>query len=118
MTSSKQILLETPGIATARADSFRHTNRQSRPSSYSRRARFAVVSLLNVGGSPALTSAEIFDSSSSLPEITGTSVSGKTLFVEGQNFDDGARVYLDDEKQKTANESATTLLRNARRQAG
>jgi N-acetylneuraminic acid mutarotase len=66
----------------------------------------------NGGGSPALTSVEIFDSSSSsAPEITGASVSGKALLVEGHNFDDGAKVYLNDEKQKTSNESATTLLR-------
>ena len=35
----------------------------------------------------------------------------KALFVEGANFDEGAKVYFNDEKQKTANETATTLLR-------
>jgi Galactose oxidase, central domain/Kelch motif len=64
------------------------------------------------GSSPSsLTSAELLDTATSVPQITGASVSGKALFVEGQNFDEGAKVYLNDEKQKTANETATTLLR-------
>jgi large repetitive protein len=67
----------------------------------------------NGGGSPALTNSELFDSTTAPPLITGASVSGKKLFVAGQAFDDGADVFLNDEKQKTANEegNATTLLR-------
>jgi hypothetical protein len=36
----------------------------------------------------------------------------ESLFVEGQNFDVGAKIILADEKQKTANDelTATTLL--------
>jgi Galactose oxidase, central domain/Kelch motif len=60
----------------------------------------------------ALSSAELFGSSTALPQITGASISGKKLFVEGQNFDAGARIILNDERQKTANDelTATTLL--------
>ena len=65
----------------------------------------------NGGGSPALASAELFDSTTTLPLITGASISGKALFVEGQNFDEGAKVFLNDQPQKTANDTATTLLR-------
>jgi hypothetical protein len=58
----------------------------------------------------ALSSAELFGSG--FPQITGVSVSGKKLFVEGQNFDAGARIILNDERQKTTNDqlTATTLL--------
>ena len=58
----------------------------------------------------ALSSAELFGSG--FPQITGAFISGKKLFVEGQNFDAGARIILNDEKQKTANDelTATTLL--------
>jgi Kelch motif protein len=65
----------------------------------------------NGGGSPALASAELFDSTTAVPQITGASISGKALFVEGRNFEEGAKVFLNDEPQKTANETATTLLR-------
>lgn len=65
----------------------------------------------NGGGSSAHNSAELFDGTVAAPQITGASVSGKALFVEGQNFDEGAKVYLNDEEQKTANETPTTLLR-------
>lgn len=63
------------------------------------------------GDAGQLTSAELFDSTTAIPQITGASVSGKALFVEGQNFDEGAKVFLNDEKQKTANETSNTLLR-------
>jgi N-acetylneuraminic acid mutarotase len=58
----------------------------------------------------ALGSAELFGSG--FPQIAGASISGKKLFVEGQNFDVGAKIILNDEKQKTANDelTATTLL--------
>ena len=67
----------------------------------------------NGGGSPGLTSAELFNSIVAVPEITGASISGKALFVEGHNFDDGAKVFLNDERQKTANDETnpTGLLR-------
>jgi hypothetical protein len=60
-----------------------------------------------------LTSAELFDTPKiKTPQITGASISGKKLFVEGQNFDVGAKIILNDEKQKTANDELTpaTLL--------
>ena len=67
----------------------------------------------NGGGSPALINAELFDSSTVPPQITGASISGKKLLVEGQNFDDRAKVLLNDEQQKTANDelNPTGLLR-------
>lgn len=53
-----------------------------------------------------------FDVDLHLPRIIGASVSGKKLFVSGLNFDDGAKIYLNGEKQKSANDadSPTTLL--------
>jgi len=59
--------------------------------------------------SSGVAGAELFGSPA--PQITGVSVSGKALFVEGRNFDEGAKLYLNDEKQKTANELGTTVLR-------
>ena len=60
----------------------------------------------------ALTSAELFGTSTALPQITGASISGKKLFVDGQNFDVGAKIILNDKDQKTANDelTAATLL--------
>jgi hypothetical protein len=44
-------------------------------------------------------------SSPAAPRITGASTSGsKKLFVTGENFQEGAKVYMDGEKQKTNNE--------------
>jgi N-acetylneuraminic acid mutarotase len=63
------------------------------------------------GDAGQLTSAELFDSTTPVPRITGASVSGKKLIVEGDNFDEGAKVLLNDQPQKTANETATTVLR-------
>jgi N-acetylneuraminic acid mutarotase len=60
-----------------------------------------------------LSSAEIFDTSQiKTPQITGASISGKKLFVEGKDFDGGAKIILNDENQKTANDdqNPTTLL--------
>jgi hypothetical protein len=37
------------------------------------------------------------------PRIVGASVSGNKLSVVGLNFDDGAKVFIGSEKQKTAN---------------
>jgi hypothetical protein len=42
--------------------------------------------------------------SSILPEITAASVQGKKLIVTGKNFDDGARVLINGERQKTKND--------------
>ena len=59
----------------------------------------------------ALSSAELFGSGIP-PQITGASIIGKTLFVAGKDFDYGAKILLNDENQKTANDelAATTLL--------
>jgi N-acetylneuraminic acid mutarotase len=67
----------------------------------------------NGGGSPALTSAELFDPTTAPLRITSARVSGKKLFVEGQGFDEGAAILLNDVKQKTVNDGAnpTTLLK-------
>jgi len=48
-----------------------------------------------------------------VPAVTAVSKQGKKqLFVTGQNFDDGAKVYINGEKQKSANDetSPTTSL--------
>jgi N-acetylneuraminic acid mutarotase len=60
--------------------------------------------------SVASNSAELFEIKT--PQITGASISGKRLFVEGKNFDAGAKIILNDEKQKTANDELipTSLL--------
>jgi N-acetylneuraminic acid mutarotase len=60
----------------------------------------------------ALSSAELFGSSTAVPQITGASIIGKKLFVEGKDFDDGAEILLNDDKQKTAKDdlNPTTLL--------
>jgi hypothetical protein len=46
------------------------------------------------------------------PIIAGAWVSGKKLFVAGFNFDEGAKIFLNGEKQKTTNDSTspTTVL--------
>ena len=46
----------------------------------------------------------IIGSGTPIPRILNASVDGKKLFVSGENFQDGAKVYMDDEKQKTSNE--------------
>jgi hypothetical protein len=40
----------------------------------------------------------------SLPRIINVAVSGRKLFVTGENFDDGAVILLNGQKQKTAND--------------
>jgi hypothetical protein len=50
---------------------------------------------------------------STKPRITGASVSGKKLFVTGENFDDGAKILLNgDLQKKTSNDEGnpTTML--------
>src|SRR5262249_14806274 len=46
------------------------------------------------------------------PRITGASIAGKKLFVNGADFDNGAKVLINGEQQKTANDdqSPTTTL--------
>jgi N-acetylneuraminic acid mutarotase len=58
------------------------------------------------------TGAELFDSLA-VPEITGVSISGKKLFIQGTGFDQGAKILLDGAKQKTPNDAASpgTLLK-------
>ena len=46
-------------------------------------------------------------------KITGASVSGKKLIVTGAGFDNGARLFVDGQQQKTANDDqtpSTTLI--------
>jgi hypothetical protein len=52
------------------------------------------------------------------PRITGTSVSGKKLFVNGFNFDDGAKILINGQSQKTTNDSASPSLRLIGKKAG
>lgn len=40
-----------------------------------------------------------------LPRITGVSITGKKLFIDGENFQPGAKVFLDGVSQKTNNEA-------------
>lgn len=40
-----------------------------------------------------------------LPRITGVSITGKKLFIDGENFQAGAKVFLDGVSQKTNNEA-------------
>lgn len=47
------------------------------------------------------------------PRITSAAVSGKKLLVFGLNFDDGAKIFIDSQKQKTSNddnEPGTSLV--------
>ncbi len=63
------------------------------------------------GESTGLVSSELFDYPRPVPQITGVSITGIVLFVEGLNFDDRAKLFLNDKKQKTAIELPATLLR-------
>lgn len=44
------------------------------------------------------------------PAVTGVFKQGKNLIVAGQNFDDGAKVLVNDEKRKTAFDSSSELI--------
>jgi large repetitive protein len=70
------------------------------------------------GGSGQLASAEIYDSTTVPLQITGASVRGKKLFVEGQGFDVGALIFLNDEKQKSANDDENPTTRLVGKKAG
>lgn len=53
-----------------------------------------------------------FDVTLHVPTISGATIDGKKLLVSGMNFDDGAKIYVDGEKQKTKNDgdNPTTVL--------
>jgi hypothetical protein len=72
----------------------------------------------NGGGSPALTSSELFDTTTAPPRITSVSISGKKLFIQGQNFDEGAKLLLNDETQKTVNDGLTPTTSLVCKKAG
>lgn len=52
------------------------------------------------------------------PRITGATISGKRLVVEGKNFDEGAAVLLNGERQKTANDEINPNTMLVARKAG
>lgn len=53
------------------------------------------------------------------PVITGAEVVGKNLYVRGGSFDDGAKVFLDGEKQKkTSNDELTPATKLIARKSG
>lgn len=52
------------------------------------------------------------------PRITEIAVSGKKLIVTGEDFDDGADIYLNDEKQKTKNDSDNLTTKLIAKKAG
>ena len=52
------------------------------------------------------------------PQISNALISGKKLFVDGQNFDDGADIFLNGDKQKTANDSEQPTNRLIAKKAG
>ena len=53
-----------------------------------------------------------------LPRITGALVSGKSLIVSGENFDSGAMLLLDGERQKTKNDLQDPNRRLIAKKAG
>jgi hypothetical protein len=52
------------------------------------------------------------------PEITGATISGKKLEVTGKNFDNGARILVNGQAQKTANDPQQPTLALTARKAG
>jgi len=67
--------------------------------------------------------ADLINASSATPVITGASISGKRLIVSGQSFDDGAKLFLNGDKQKkTENDetspSTTLIARKSGNQIG
>ena len=77
-----------------------------------------LVSGGNGGGSPALTSSELFEGTTTPPQITGASIIKKKLFVQGQGFDDGADILVNDVKQKTANDDQNPTAMLVGKKAG
>jgi hypothetical protein len=58
----------------------------------------------------------LFDSKT--PVITGASVTGKKLFVCGENFVDGAVIFINERKQKTANDGQNPSSRLIAKKSG
>jgi hypothetical protein len=56
--------------------------------------------------------------SSAKPRILGASISGKKLFINGEGFDDGAKILLNGEQQKSANDENTPTTRLIGKKAG
>ncbi|HXF39527.1 MAG TPA: SBBP repeat-containing protein [Blastocatellia bacterium] len=52
------------------------------------------------------------------PSVNGVTKQGKKLFVTGQNFDDGAKVYINGEKQKSANDETSPSTSLIAKKAG
>jgi len=52
------------------------------------------------------------------PQIKGVSVEGKKLIVEGEGFHDGAKIYLDRERQKTVNDAESPHTKLIGKKAG
>jgi hypothetical protein len=52
------------------------------------------------------------------PVIISASIKGKKLLVSGLNFDDGAKIYVDGEKQKTKNDDEQPALLLIAKKAG
>jgi hypothetical protein len=59
-----------------------------------------------------------FDVDLKRPEIIDASVNGKHLWVNGLNFDDGAKVFMNGEKQKTANDEGLRTTRLIAKKTG
>jgi hypothetical protein len=55
-------------------------------------------------GGTGSVNGDAFVAKIALPRIINVSVSGKKLFVTGENFDDGAVILVNGQKQKTAND--------------
>ncbi len=53
-----------------------------------------------------------------VPQITAVQISGKKLIVSGARFDNGAQIYLNGERQKTANDEAAPTTRLIAKKAG
>lgn len=52
------------------------------------------------------------------PLITSVQISGKKLFVSGERFDNGAQIYLNGERQKTANDEVAPTTKLIAKKAG
>ena len=52
------------------------------------------------------------------PQIEGVSVEGKKLIVEGEGFHDGAKIYLEGERQKTVNDTESPHTKLIGKKAG
>lgn len=75
-------------------------------------ASIEVVNPVPAGGVSNAQSVLITQAAPSGPRITGASISGKKLIVNGVGFDDGAKILVNGEQQKTANDdqNPTTAL--------